>query len=276
MPKITLSNGISLFYVLEGEPTKPLLLLSHGFGSDIHSFDHIVPFLLPDFQVLRWDHRGHGDSDQPKGADHENTLPLYQMNVLANDIFELLVALKLMDRKPVYLYGHSMGGMVAQSFVLQFPNALTRLGLASTCPNNNTDAMIKMVNDYKAGKHQFNEESFKMNVLIGYTHKYLREHPEVVEESVRRKMKVGPQILLALMENFVMKFNVEDQLSSIQIPTIILHGKRDGTINYQNAEKIHLKITNSLLITFPKMGHGINSEIPEEVVQHLHNFFLAN
>ena len=158
MPRIRLSNGISLYYLLEGEPDKPLLLLSHGFGSDVHSFDHIVPFLLPDFQVLRWDYRGHGDSDQPKGANHEATLPLYQMNVLAKDIYELLVALNLITRKLIFLYGHSMGGMVAQSFAIQFPNILTRLGLASTCPNNNTEAMIKMVNDYKAGKHQFNEE----------------------------------------------------------------------------------------------------------------------
>ena len=76
----SLACGIQLHYQIEGDEFKPYLLLSHGNGSDLTSFDDIVPFFLENFQVIRWDHRGHGQSDKPISEDSEELLNLYSIN----------------------------------------------------------------------------------------------------------------------------------------------------------------------------------------------------
>ena len=177
-----------------------------------------------------------------------------------------------MDR--LYLFGHSMGGMVAQQFVIKYPQYITRLILSSTSSNNDNPPMREVVHRYQTGQTPLNEETFRMNVQVAYTRKFLKAHPEVIETSVQRKMIVGPEILLALIENFVEDFNTENNLARLQIPTLILSGEIDGTIHISHCQKLHQLIQGSKLVTFPKMGHGLIVEIPDQVAKVIHEFCL--
>jgi 3-oxoadipate enol-lactonase len=59
MPFLTV-NQTRLFYRLEGNRGLPVLVLSHSIGTDHAMWQPQVPDLLPHFQVLRYDTRGHG------------------------------------------------------------------------------------------------------------------------------------------------------------------------------------------------------------------------
>ena len=58
-------DDMRLFYRLEGRPGAPVLVLSHSIGADHGMWAPQMEGLLPHFQVLRYDTRGHGASDTP-------------------------------------------------------------------------------------------------------------------------------------------------------------------------------------------------------------------
>ena len=75
------------------------------------------------------------------------------------------------------------------------------------------------------------------------------------------------------MESIVNNFNVEDNIQTIAIPTLILTGDGDTFILPVESEKMHEKIPNSKLVVFsPKVGHMINYEATEDYRKVLEEF----
>ena len=276
MPTYTLASKIDLHYSLEGNPKKPLLILIHGYGSNLSTFDRILPHLLKNFYVFRWDHRGHGQSDSPKRSTYEETLQLYTISQLALDLHEMLVGLSLIQRSQIFYYGHSMGGMILLQFMTYFPNICTAVAIGSSTAGDDTGSLIDQVEKIKSGEICLDEAYFRKNVKDGYTRKYLKDHPEIMEEEVQRKLDIGTEILTAIMENMAYCYNLYHELKKIEVPTLILHGERDRTLHHIFSIKLHETLPNSLLNTIPKMGHGINYEIPDQIAKYLADFFQSN
>ena len=101
MPQI-LSNGASHYYRLEGNPSRAPLILVHPIGADHSLWDLAVPYLLPHFQVLRYDLRGHGGSMSTPGE--------YSVDLLANDLLGLADEI---GWSKFSVCGISVGGMTA-------------------------------------------------------------------------------------------------------------------------------------------------------------------
>lgn len=103
-----------------------MLVLSHSIGCDHSLWAQQVPDLLQDFQVLRYDTRGHGASDAPKAE--------YSIERLGRDVLGLV---------------DSLGGMIGQWLGINAPDRLTGLVLANTSPRvspkSNWDDRRRMV-----------------------------------------------------------------------------------------------------------------------------------
>ncbi len=101
----------------------PLLLL-HGFAGARTDFEVWVdPLAALGYHVVAPDQRGHGASDKPKGEAH------YSLALFASDALALADQLGW-DR--FSLFGHSMGGMVAQQIVIDSPSRIAALVLMDT------------------------------------------------------------------------------------------------------------------------------------------------
>jgi len=120
MPFVTLDDT-RLFYRLEGDPGSPVLILSHSLGTDHQMWAPQAADLLPHFQILRYDTRGHGASDAPAGE--------YPIERLGRDV--LFLADKLGIDKFAFC-GLSLGGAIGQWIALHAPQRLTHLVLANT------------------------------------------------------------------------------------------------------------------------------------------------
>ena len=92
-----------LHYEFEGPAGAPVLVLSNSLGTTCDMWLPQLPTLLEHFQVLRYDTRGHGQSDVSPGP--------YTMAQLGGDVVALLDGLQI-DRAD--FCGLSMGGMVGQ------------------------------------------------------------------------------------------------------------------------------------------------------------------
>ena len=60
-------NGIRLYHEVSGKPDAPTLMLSNSLASNLHMWDPQMPAFERHFRVIRYDSRGHGQSDAPEG-----------------------------------------------------------------------------------------------------------------------------------------------------------------------------------------------------------------
>lgn len=122
MPFATIQN-LRSFYRLEGTSGRPVLILSHSIGTDHAMWEPQIPDLLRYFQVLRYDTRGHGASDAPRGD--------YSIEMLGRDVFGLADSLKISQ---FAFCGLSLGGAIGQWIAANEPERVTHLILANTSP----------------------------------------------------------------------------------------------------------------------------------------------
>lgn len=96
---------------------KPLLLLVHGGRDHAHSWDWFAREFRDRYHVVAPDLRGHGDSAWSRGG-------MYSIADFVLDIAQLLEAL---DKFPVTIVSHSLGGMVSLQYTGTFPDRVKRI-----------------------------------------------------------------------------------------------------------------------------------------------------
>ena len=97
----TIINGLNINYIDEG--TGPLLVMLHGWGSNIELFKGVIDFSKAKYHVVAMDMPGFGKSDEPKEA----------MNVDDYVDFVLAFIKELYPQeKEIIFLGHSMGGRI--------------------------------------------------------------------------------------------------------------------------------------------------------------------
>ena len=126
------TSGIRHYYRLEGREDRPVLMFAHSLGVDHGQWDPQMPSLLSQFQVLRYDLRGHGASDAPEGD--------YTIEMLGRDALSMADALSL---RRFAFCGLSIGGMVGQWLGANAGDRLTGLVLANTSPRNADPAAME-------------------------------------------------------------------------------------------------------------------------------------
>lgn len=112
---------------LEGPSDAPVIVLHHCFGASLAYWDRHMP-AFAGYRTLRFDTRGHGDSDGPPGN--------WTLAEMAADVAALLDAY---DIARASICGVSMGGQVAQTFALAWPERVEALMLVNTVSEYNND-----------------------------------------------------------------------------------------------------------------------------------------
>ncbi|RMG98580.1 MAG: alpha/beta hydrolase [Chloroflexi bacterium] len=114
-------------YWLPDTPPKATLIIIHGFGEHSGRYMNIVNYLVPKgYAIYSFDHRGHGRSPGQRG--HINHISEFRNDVHA---FVQLIRQQTPDL-PLFLYGHSMGGLIVLDYGLHHPDGLS--GVISSAP----------------------------------------------------------------------------------------------------------------------------------------------
>lgn len=117
-------EGLALCGELEGPGGAPLVVLLHGGGQTRHAWTALATRLSADgFAVLRYDARGHGDSDWSPAGD-------YQMASFARDLSGVLAEFG----RPAVLIGASLGGVSALLAAAEAPQRVRALVLVDIVP----------------------------------------------------------------------------------------------------------------------------------------------
>jgi alpha-beta hydrolase superfamily lysophospholipase len=115
------AGGLDLFYQRWRSVEAPVaaLILVHGFGEHSGRYTNVVDRLAPcGYAIYSFDLRGHGRSPGPRG--HINTWAEFRQDVAA---FVRLVT-QLESACPMFLMGHSLGGLIVLDYVIRSPGGL--------------------------------------------------------------------------------------------------------------------------------------------------------
>ena len=115
------ANGIAINYQVDGPEGAPWLILSNSLATNLAMWDHQARELGRSFRVLRYDQRGHGETEAPAGR--------YPFDQLLADAVALMDALSI---KTAHFGGLSMGGATALGLAEQHPDRLDRVIVCDT------------------------------------------------------------------------------------------------------------------------------------------------
>jgi 3-oxoadipate enol-lactonase/4-carboxymuconolactone decarboxylase len=237
-------HGTRMFYRLQGNTGRPVLILSHSISTDHAMWDLQIEGLLPYFQILRYDTRGHGASEATAGE--------YSVEMLGKDILALADALQVSQ---FAFCGLSLGGAIGQWVAVHAPERVTHLVLANTSPQfvprANWETRIGAVR--KGGMPGVVDVAmqrfFSPDTLA-------RQNPHVA--SIRSVFlgtdPVGYLGCCAALRDM----NHGDLIKQIKAPTLVISGNRD--------------------VATPWSGHGerLAQEIPGAKAIHLTAAHLSN
>ena len=265
MPKTT-ANGIELNYEMQGSGA-PLILIS-GLGYSNWQWHKMVPFLAEHFQVITFDNRGVGLSDKPAGP--------YTAQLLAADTVGLLDALGI---EKAIVAGHSMGGFIAQSIALDFPEKAAKLILCSTNfggPHHIpvTAEAMKVLTDVTSDALT----RFKNGLVVSTAPGWSEKNPDMIQKWIEWRMAnpIEPapyQAQLAIGLGLMPEAAAfETKLPRLNVPTLILSGAHDKVVPPENAALLAGKIANSKVLIFPDAGHFFPIEIAEDASRAIVEF----
>ncbi len=247
-------NGVEMHYDLQG--TGEPLVLIHGAQGDRSMFSGLVPVFAKQFQVLTFDQRGSGQSEKPDMA--------YSIALLADDTAALMDQVGFTS---AHIIGVSMGGMIAQELVLRHPQKVRSLVLGCTTPGGPKAVRLggeALTNAYSTTPMSA-EERGKALAEAAFTKGYIEQHPEIIPAMIeaRRQRPIDP-VALGHRMKAAYAHNTYDRLPQIACPTLVITGKDDALISWENSRILAERIPGAQLILLEPAGHVFWTEQPEQ------------
>jgi 3-oxoadipate enol-lactonase len=257
-----LANDIQINYKMTGREGAPVVMLSHSLASSMVMWNPQLTSLEANFQVLRYDMRGHGDSEAPDGA--------YTLELLVDDAVALLDGLTI---DCVHFVGLSIGGMIGQGLGLNHRDRLLSLTLCDTSAIMPDEAQPILLDRIAAARENGMSAQVEGTLERWFTPQYLQKNPPEVE-MIRQQIAATPLAGYIGCSEALRGLNYLERLSAIDIPTLIMVGEEDPGTPVAASEAIHERIASSRLIILPAARHLSNIEQAEAFNQSMMSFLL--
>jgi pimeloyl-ACP methyl ester carboxylesterase len=274
MPRVP-ANGIEIEYELIDNPSASPLLLISGHGSQLVSWDDDFCGRLADrgFLVIRYDNRDSGLSTKIEGGPDPDPLAAaagdyssasYTLADLADDAAGLLNTVGI---DAAHIVGSSMGGMVAQWFAFRHPHkTLSLTSIMSMTGNRDVglpspeglEAIMKPPAETIEESIELTVETARALASPGYPFDESRVRARETRAHHRGWYPEGAaRQLVAILASG----DWTESLHSITVPTLVIHGDADQTVNVDGGQATAAAIPGAELMIIPGMSH----DIPEPV-----------
>ncbi|MEM0232915.1 MAG: alpha/beta hydrolase [Candidatus Nezhaarchaeales archaeon] len=253
MPKVRVGD-VNIYYEIKGEGN-PLVMIM-GLAGNLDWWDpKMISEFSKHFKLILFDNRGAGRSDMGQKP--------FSIKLFANDTVGLMDALGISKAN---VLGFSMGGMIAQELVLNYPERVEKLVLCSTFCGARRGVLPPPqpvpLDDLAENPRKVME--FMAKTI--FTEEFINNNPQAFEDMIQRMLK-APITKEAFIQQFyaIMQFDTYDRLPQIKVPTLIVHGKKDILLPVENATILASTIPNAKLLILEKSGHGLAEEIDEAI-----------
>jgi pimeloyl-ACP methyl ester carboxylesterase len=250
-------DGASLNWCSNGKG--PIIVLIHGVGADLQSWEEIVQQLSNEYQLVRLDLRGHGRSDRISSCSMED---------FVQDIELLFRAAGI---KQAHLVGFSLGGLIAQHFALAYPERLKSIVLLSTVADRTPEERVRILGRADIIKTDGISAVTKQAEERWFSPSFRAAHPERIARRLSELCDNDPISYEAAYRVFA---TADEGLRycDISVPTLIATGEHDPNSNSRMARALHAGISGSRLRILPNLRHSVLVEAPQLIASLIRDF----
>ncbi len=230
-------NGIRINYEEKGEGD--LIVLLHGWGSNIKLFANMIDLLSPKYKVVAMDMPGFGESQEPPEA--------WDVGKYVDFVIDFL---KDYDNKDIMFLGHSFGGRV-----------IIKMHSRTDLPFNVSKVILvdsAGIMPPKSNKKSWRTRYYKMGKAVLSTKIAQMIAPDALE-NFRKKMGSADYAAASPMMRQVMvkvvNEDLEPYLPNIKCPTLLVWGVNDTATPLSDGEKMEKLIPDAGLVKLENAGH---------------------
>lgn len=278
--KYNIVKGAKIFYREAGDPSKPTIVLLHGFPSSSHTYRELIPLLSGRFHVIAPDYLGSGFSDH-----HDPDQTTYTFDMLADYVLALLEQLKISKYS---LYIQDFGAPVGFRVMLRSPTSLQALIVQNA--NAYSDGLTEKRKKFFKNAHNDRSEE-NVASLFGFVSKsaiinqqYLRDvrgkeyliSPDTWTHDLsflqtEKDRKIQVQLFQDYYNNILSYPIWQAFLRERQPPTLIVWGKNDPAFIVAGA-KAYLRDVPKAELHLLDAGHFAVEEKAVEIAQYIYDF----
>lgn len=244
----------TLLHVRETGPRDaPAVLMVHGLGSSLQTWDAWAALLAREFRVIRIDLPGHGLSAPDASGDYSDRRSL--------ELLRAVLAARGLSR--AHVVGHSIGGRIAWTLAARHPESVCRLVLAA--PDGFASPSFAYGQAPEVGMAMEAMRFVLPRWLLAQTLAEAYARPGAPGEAVLQRThdlmraEGNRAALLARLRQTVLT-DPRPLLPRITGPTLLVWGGRDAMIPHQNAGDYLRLLPDARLMLEPEAGHVVQEE----------------
>ena len=289
--KVRLKTGVTLNVALAGDPSRPAVILLHGFPESHRTWREVAPRLADEFHLVVPDQRGFAGSDLPQEKS------AYKTDVLVDDIFALADALAI---ERFALVGHDWGGAISWAAALRGDPRLTRLAIVnaphpvlfqkSLIEDADQRAASQYITAFRApgfekiveaqGFEWFFERTFSGHVDLSKIpeaekRQYIADwsQPGAFNAMLNwyraAKVMVPPPIVTVPLPDLLLR-----AFPSVKVPTLVIWGMKDSALLPMQLDGLDQLVEDLTVVRLPSAGHFAPWEAGDEVAGVLRDWLI--
>ena len=235
-------DGLNINYRDEGQG--PLLLLLHGWGSNVDLFDGIFKFASKKYHVVGMDMPGFGKSDEPKEP--------WEVSDFTEFVIHFIQKLYPKEKDIIFL-GHSMGGRV----IIKMLGNTQGTKLSFNVPKIIlTDSAGIKPTPSKKQSFRTRRYKFYKNLLIKT--RIAKLFPATIESLQKKFGSADYAAASPIMRASLVKVVNEDlspYMPNIKMPALLIWGDKDTATPLSDGQKMEKLMPEAGLAVIPGAGH---------------------
>lgn len=270
---IDVGDGVLVHVRDEGKSDAAVLVLIHGSGSSLQTWEPWIPRLAVEYRVVTLDLPGHGLTGPSPARD-------YSAKAYAKAIDELT---RKLGAEKFVIAGHAMGGWIAWHYALAHPERTSGLILISPVGAPGIEApdppLIFRLGDYPGGRRlalfvtprSFIEKGLKETVSVKsvITDKVVDRYRELLLYPGNRQATLDRTTVLDMEQA------TPAGMRQIEVPTLVMAGADDTAVPPNAANWFARAIPGAREIVYPGVGHIPMEEAPDKTSRDVLDFLNA-
>ncbi|MBT9312938.1 alpha/beta hydrolase [Leptothoe kymatousa] len=255
------AHGLSLFYQAwyPRRTAKAIVVIVHGFGEHCDRYHTVTTALTQaGYAVFGFDNQGHGRSEGQRG--HIDRWQDYRDNVSA-----FLTQVRRHEPSlPLFIFGHSLGGLIVLDFALLQPQDIAGIIISGPPirPVGIAKPYLVTIARILSGVWP------RFSMAVGAGKATLSRDPAIVQQIQEDPLTHSMATVRWGTECLVAIANVRRTISQLQLPILLIHGSADKINDVRGSQEIFDRITlaDKTFQVYPGSYHEPHNDLDRDKV----------